>query len=157
MKLEAWRNSEKILKYIIGGNSLFAVTSLKKNKRVVFAVKRSLITTSNYWVYVPHYRKEPIALFTINMLREKEIMKWAVNDEETDLCWRMFYGLMTILLTERELRPTMTFAPSRKCPVCGKKLIGRESINRGYGPTCYKKIQYLRDIGLLGTGAKYNQ
>lgn len=152
MDIKVWTNSEEILKYIIAGKSLFAVTSWKKNIRVIYRVKKSNIMPT-YWVYVPKFRKEPVACFTIKGLRKKYLMSWAIHDEEADLYWRMFYGLMQILLTESKIRPTMTFMPSFNCPLCGRKLIGEKSIYRGYGPACYKKVVYAKDIGLLGKRA----
>lgn len=149
MNIKVWTNSEEILKYIIAGKSLFAVTSWKKNKRVIYSVTKSTARPT-YWVHVPGFRREPVACFTIEGLRKKYLMSWAIHDEEADLYWRMFYGLIQILLTESRIRPTMVFTPSFNCPLCGRKLIGEKSIYRGYGPTCYKKVALAKDIGLLG-------
>lgn len=36
--------------------------------------------------------------------------------------------------------------PSRRCLACGRTLTHRDSIERGYGPTCYKRIQAASEV-----------
>jgi hypothetical protein len=48
----------------------------------------------------------------------------------------------------------MRSAPGQKCfdgraacRLCGRTLVGERSIERGYGPTCYRKVQKCRVCG----------
>ena len=130
--------------FVLGGKALFTIKSLETNNTLLFCVLRSKETTFKHknvrYVYVKVDGKWNY-IGAIYMWKEGRPFifdnrpKLRKNDHRILGFEWFWYRANRDLSFDNK----MEFKNAGKCARCGRTLTDAKSIERGFGPTCYKK------------------
>lgn len=135
---------ERPYNFIFGGNAEFTVRNVLNGKSYKYKVKRS---KKNRNVYSVRVMVENGAFIYAGYLLNKPYAKYAkgkYGNMEADT--EQIRGLMyAIKHGSRALNRPMIMTHHGKCACCGKPLNDEISILRGFGPTCWQRIEDRRE------------
>lgn len=135
------------LSFILGGNSDFSIENLASHNRYKYRVKVSKDNPYMYFAYANGGRDEDRASLYIGYVVRKKDGSWFFQTGEAGKLPKdspQVKGLLYALkFGDRPLNRPMILYHHGKCAKCGRKLTDAESISRGFGPDCWKKIKGL--------------
>ena len=137
-------NTEQIMKFVQGGNSTFTLRSKNWKLRYTYNVKIDKNDCNRFIAKVlfgPDNTKDYryLGLFYRDNVTLR-VGKLTTSIPRSDHRFSMLKVFLELLCTEKELPYTCEFYPSGRCGRCGRKLTSPESIERGFGPSCWEAI-----------------
>ena len=141
-----YNNLKRIMntkQYILGGNSIFTLYSKKLDIRYTFKIQQDNKNEQRYFAKVlfgpdntNDYRY--IGLFYADTLSLRTSS--AAHIPHTAPQFVMLQYFLKIVNGEYPWPETCKFYPSGKCGCCGRVLTTPESIERGFGPECWRNV-----------------
>lgn len=132
-----YKLTESIRDFILGGNAYFTITNTDTNKGCKYHIKKRgpvyfvSVKKNNRWVY-GGYLKTNYKDYDYYYSIGKE-GHFNTNTEEIK-------GLKWVLQHADNMDPRISITHHKRCACCGRLLHDEQSILRGIGPKCYKKI-----------------
>lgn len=135
-----YTNTNDIRKHLLAGASEFSLLSLKTG--VVRGYRVVLMPDSKPEVYYVYESLKTMDVYigvvtTYGILKLKHTKK--SNTTESSVTWIAFTYLLSSI-NKGSISKNMQYIPSVNCCVCGRKLNDPDSIKRGVGPECIKKL-----------------
>lgn len=138
---------EAIWKFVLGGNAVFTLKSLKTEKRYTYKVRRVEDARGGVWfVDVLKGADNEGDFGYIGQIYEREHgnFPWYTRGKK---CWPAYYGASEAfawfshkLFEVEVLPPTLEFWHTGRCGRCNRKLTVPESVASGFGPECIGKV-----------------
>ena len=146
------RSVEYIARYILAGQAIFKIRTIKINTEYEFMVllhpenthyvvfrkdKRPYLEGQWYWSkmgYIEVADDNHTLVFTRNK----------TEFSEDDLAVIMFTSFLKKVFIVKTLPFTCTFSISNYCPVCGSRLSNRKALELGYGIKCLRFMKTYR-------------
>lgn len=126
-----------VMEFILGGKAEFTILNRRSGTGVKYKVIRKkdkklwfIYVYEDGWEYAGFFRKAPN-----NDLEYKRGERGKCNIQDPYI-----KALYWVMLNPYKLGQDIELIHHGKCSVCGRKLTDEESINRGIGPTCFKKV-----------------
>ena len=124
-----------VLQYMFGGFATIGFHSIKTGKTIWFRIRESKRHKNVFFLYESYYGSPCLGRIT-------DRQKITVMENLTDSQLKMVDNFLFVwdLLHHNKDNPNIEYYHKGLCGVCGRDLKDIESINRGIGPTCWKKI-----------------
>lgn len=148
LKMEEFNMNDKIpvgsvRNFIFGGNANFTIQSEKTGTHYTYKVKRSKKNSSVFFIcisddYVGYLRFKG----------EKIYYNQGMNFEVSVRLQKQVKALLWVIANSDKLDGNVTVYHCGRCACCGRKLTDPESIERGFGPECFKRL-YKKELCLV--------
>lgn len=126
--------------FIFGGNSEFSIQNLDNGVVYRYLVKKAKDSESMYFVYVQDGRNWSYAGY-LRRYKDGSYKYDAGNKGNYAAGEAPIRGLLFALRYHNSILPKpMSMYHHGKCALCGRELKDRESVYRGFGPECWKRI-----------------
>lgn len=137
--------TQNIKEFIFGGNSEFTIINRINNKSIKYKIGANdnytawfvSISESNSYTYAGYFKKD-----------KGKLVYFKGNKGACEKDHPAIKALYWVLANSDKLGEKIDIIHHEKCSVCGRPLTDEESVIRGIGPTCFKKIGGL----LMGLG-----
>lgn len=142
---EEYDRQRVIKDYITRGRAIFTVESSKLQKRYTYKIikytnQENKTTYQCYRLYGPDNSKD----YRFIGIFDKELLGFQPV-RANDLPTRLLIGFLKIIYCQSVIPQSCRFYMSNKCAVCGRQLTTPESIRRGVGPECFRRLYELDD------------
>lgn len=119
--------------YIFGGKSLFTIKSLKTGAHYTFKVTRSLDGKVSFVSLFSDHRYKYLGIIVDGQIK-KSAKSYRAPTAFTALTWTLSH------LMYSKIPDLLEIYHHNTCGACGRKLTTPDSIKRGIGPECQKKM-----------------
>lgn len=129
-----------IKKFIFGGMSEFTIINLKSNKFMRYKV---VVARNNPHVFFVSCERNGKYVYAGNFKVYKDKLEYDKGLKGTlDSSSVEIKSVFWVIANEKKLGEVIEVLHHGKCSVCGRPLKDAESIMRGIGPICLKKIAF---------------
>ena len=137
-------NVRRPIEFILGGNAEFTISNIHNKIHYEYRIRKSKDKNNLFFIWY----KESIeawkyaGYFTANgCMIDYRKGKNGNLDVTSPIIKGIFYAMRHF----EELPYPMQMTHHGKCACCGKKLMDEESVIRGFGPTCWKRVESYRN------------
>lgn len=131
-------NGEYVLDFLLSGRSEFAIQNIKSGNRFLYKIQKNKQNEEMYFVKSMTGVGDIYAGFILYKDGQVAYSKGGKgNLEANDI---RIQALMYVIDYHDRLPPYVLVQHFGKCGRCGRKLTDLESVRRGLGPECSKKI-----------------
>lgn len=133
--------SDKILEFMLAGNSIFTAKSLKTGTRYTYKIKKSKNKNIKLWfvnfLYGQNNNSDYCFIGTIQVKPEGLIYKHSEKSRVTEDAPALiaFKSVLNVAVFQQK-HPLLEVWHEGKCARCGRLLTDPESIKSGFGPYC---------------------
>jgi hypothetical protein len=127
--------------FVLGGKATFTIFNAKSNKRFTYRVKASK-DRKVFFVSGKNEKRYVYMGCIFNKKNYTTTKKSKVNTD--DLINKSFVWFWHMISNNKSFPSGFHFYHEGKCGQCGRNLTTPESIERGFGPECWKMIKKFK-------------